>query len=260
MMIMIHGTTQNWSIISTQGLLLCTLLITYPALCSLRKMSKETAVGTATKAAPQEGGKQAAKGVTEAAMKVGEAAIEHTITAKRAAIIYIINESDLTLDHPRWEMRRGHAASEGLPPEVITKSSSQQGVDMTFIKPRVSLYGCEGVLVYRYIACASEDQNCFLAIKFSVPGTGENECTLALLSKKDMRDSERVRVYDGVAPKLYKFLRKDYFKEKPDDIDRIRSKSCKWMELHDTTKKVVFGCTMSGEDHAVIRVKISEQA
>ena len=208
-----------------------------------------------------EGGKTGAKGVTEAAIKFGEAAIAHTITAKKSVIISILNESELTLDRPEWEMKHGHVASEGIPPEFISKSSSQQGVDITFVKPRVSAYGCEGVLLYRYIECdgkESKDQNCFLAVRFSVPAKGQNKCTLALLSEQDKSNSERVQTYDFVTPKLYKFVKKAYFTHKPNDIDQIRSKSSKWMELKDVEEKIKFGCTMSGEDHAIIKVKISK--
>ena len=203
-----------------------------------------------------EAGKQAATKIAEAAVKVGEVAISHTITAKRAVDITILNESDLILDKPCWEMKHGHAASEGVPPEKISKSTSEKGVVMRFVKPRVSAYGCVGVLLYRYQDTGVEN---YLAIRFKVPGAGQNKCAIAILSENDWKASKNVRSFDFVTPKLYKYLKKKYFKasNKPENFEEISSKSCKWMEVPDRRKKVVFGCTMSGEDHAAIKVKIS---
>ena len=216
----------------------------------------------ATESAAQEGGKQAGKTVTDAVVNASEALISHTVTAKRAAIISILNQSDLTLDHPRWEMKHGHATSDGIPPDEILPSSSQRGINMTFVKPRVSVNGCEGVLLYRYDKTqeAQGNVNCYLAIKFTIPTLGKNCCTIALLSKSDLNKplSRYDKFFNPLDPKLYTIMKEEYFKDNSDDIRETTSKSGRWMEVSDTTKNVLFGCAMSGEDNAMIKVKISK--
>ena len=215
----------------------------------------------AAKCGGEEAGKQAAKTITEAMIKLTEAGIAQILTAKRAVIISIFNESDLILDKPRWEMKHGHVATEGLPPdEIFNNSTSKDGVVMAFVKPRVSFYGCEGVLLYRYHNTKDATAECYLAIRFKVPTAGQNRCTIAILSQNDLDASNSIHTFDSVTPKLYKYVKKEYFERqnKADNIDQVRSKSSKWMEVIDQKEKVVFGCTMSGEDHAAIKVKISK--
>ena len=215
----------------------------------------------AGKAGAEEAGKQGAKAGTEAAIKLGEAAISHTITAKRAVIITILNESDLVLDKPCWEMKHGHAASDGLPPDKISNNSSEDGAVMTFVKPRLSIYGCVGVLLYRYKKTKDLSEECYLAIRFKVPGSGQNKGAIAILSQNDLDASNSVFTFDFVTPKLYKYVKKGYFKQlnKPHNIDQVCSKSSKWMEVSDQKKNIVFGCSMSGEDQAAMKVRISKQ-
>jgi hypothetical protein len=211
-------------------------------------------------AGAEEAGKQGAKTFAEAAVKVGEATISHTVAAKRAVTITIINESDLVLCKPRWEMKHGHVASEGLPADEIC-NTSKDGIVMTFVKSRFSIHGCVGVLLYRYCETKDSSEECYLAVKFKVPGSGQNKGAIAILSQKDLDESDHVHTFDFVTPKLYNYVNKEYFKgpDKHKNIDQVRSKSCKWMEVFDQKKKVVFGCTMSGEDQAAIKVKISKQ-
>ena len=119
----------------------------------------------AAKAGAEETGKQAiayTTSITGAVVKAGEAGISQTITAKRSVVITILNQSDLTLDKPCWEMKRGHAASEGIPPERISKSTSEKGVVMKFVKPLVSAYGCSGVLLYRYQDTRDPTVECYI--------------------------------------------------------------------------------------------------
>ena len=195
---------------------------------------------------------------------------DYTVTAKRAVIVSFYNQSSLTLDKPEWVMKHGHAASDGLPPEEIKPGSSESGIPVAFVKPRVSAYGCAGVLLYRYDDCVRDKENpekdpnysknCFFALKFTIPTAGQNKCAIAILSHKDCK--ETVNVYDSFFskdPKLYNYIKEKNFKpeNKSKDISEMKSKSGKWMEVRDKRNNVIFGCTMSGEDNAMIRVKIS---
>ena len=117
------------------------------------------------------------------------------------------------------------------------------------------------MLLYRYKKTKKTSEECYLAIRFKVPGSGQNKGAIAILSQKDLDSSDSVLTFDFVTPKLYKYVKKGYFKQlnKPHNIDEVRSKSSKWMEVSDQKKNIVFGCTMSGEDQAAMKVRISKQ-
>ena len=189
--------------------------------------------------------------VTEVAKNLTEAVASET-TAKRTAIIVITNESGVTLHEPQWVMKHGHIAGDGLPPrellgaKVSTSSTASHDippVKIKFIKARLSIYGCEGALVYRY---ASQGKNQFLGIKFTVPVAGQNKCTLALLT-----NYEKNQVIDGES---FKHINPNKLKKK--DAEKIYSKKGKWIQLCDSSRRLKFSCTMSGEDVAIIDVKI----
>ena len=182
------------------------------------------------------------------------------VTAKRSVNIVIRNESNVTLDKPEWTMKHGHAASDGLPPQKVvgnTNASDPKSPTIPskirFVKARRAIVGCEGVLTYRYND-GSNDDLCYVAIKFAVPQAGKNRCTLAILDCNEY-DTKSSSVKDKA---LFEYISRKKLTEKRGKklIDKIKSKGGKWMEIEDKERQVVFACTMSGEDMAVIELVV----
>lgn len=149
-------------------------------------------------------------------------------------------------------MKHGHAAGDGLPPDIIECKRHQHDspeVKILFIKAPHSIYGCEGVLMYKYNPNPQNDRrHCYVAVKFSVPQAGQNRCTLALLTQEDVaRERSTHNLFNYIKRKNFQDMR---------NIEKIYSKMGKWIVLEDREKNVNFRCTMSGEDTAIIKMKI----
>lgn len=166
----------------------------------------------------------------------------------RTMTISIVNNSSVSLEEPQWWCKHKSNLADELPPRKISKGGT---ASVRFMKSHFSIYGCSGLLVYRY----RPDMR--IAILCSVPQLAQNKATVAILDdgvkkEKKLRTGKDMYNYLNVSSDW------SWNKKKGEYVVELKTRLGKWKEIQDHDSLLALQCAMSGGRHVHLTVELSD--
>ena len=166
----------------------------------------------------------------------------------RTMTISIVNNSSMSLEEPQWWCKHKSNLADELPPRKLSKGET---ASVRFMKSHFSIYGCSGLLVYRY----RPDRH--IAILCSVPQLAQNRATVAILDDSVKKERKLQTGKD-----MYKYLNISsdwgWSKKKGEYVIELKTWLGKWKEIQDHDSHLAIQCAMSGGRHTHLTIELSD--